>query len=74
MRTIIELPEISWRRSMRSMRCVAHETVALRKDRRMGLPDAVIWASARVQSALLVTRNTRDFPKDDSGIRAPYTV
>ena len=55
-------------------RRVAHETVELRKGRRIRLPDAVIWASARVESALLVTRNTRDFPKDDPGIRVPYTV
>lgn len=55
-------------------RRVAHEAVAVRKERRIRLPDAVIWASARVESALLVTRNTRDFPKDDPGVRVPYTV
>jgi predicted nucleic acid-binding protein len=55
-------------------RGVAHEAVALRKRRRIRLPDAVIWASARVESALLVTRNTRDFPRDDPGVRVPYTV
>jgi predicted nucleic acid-binding protein len=55
-------------------RRVAHETVALRKGRSIRLPDAVIWASARVESALLVTRNTKDLPKDDPGIRVPYTA
>ena len=44
----------------------------IRRDRRVKLPDAVIWATARAESALLVTRNTKDFPRDDPGIRVPY--
>ena len=55
-------------------RRVAHEAVALRQTRRIRLPDAVIWASGRVESALLVTRNTKDFPRDDPAIRVPYAV
>ena len=51
---------------------VAREAVALRRTRRVRLPDAIIWASARTESALLVTRNTKDFPKDAPGIRVPY--
>ena len=53
-------------------RQVAWEAVSVRRIRRLRLPDAVIWASARVHSALLVTRNVRDFPRDDPGIRIPY--
>lgn len=53
-------------------RKVAWEAVTLRRTHRLRLPDAVIWASARTESALLVTRNTRDFPADDPGIRVPY--
>jgi hypothetical protein len=26
------------------------------------------------ESALLVTRNTKDFPKDDPGLRVAYTI
>jgi hypothetical protein len=33
-----------------------------------------VWASARSESALLVTRNTKDFPEDDSGLRVPYVI
>ena len=33
---------------------------------------AIVWASARTESALLVTRNTRDFPADEPGVRLPY--
>ena len=51
---------------------VAREAVEVRKTRRMRLPDAIIWAAARSESALLVTRNTKDFPKDDPGVRVPY--
>ncbi len=53
-------------------RRVAREAVEIRKERRLRLPDALIWASARTESALLVTRNTKDFPKDDPGVREPY--
>jgi hypothetical protein len=53
-------------------RKVAWEAVILRRTHRLRMPDAVIWASARTESALFVTRNTRDFPADDPGIRVPY--
>jgi predicted nucleic acid-binding protein len=51
---------------------IAEQAVALRRDRRVKLPDAVIWATARSMGALLVTRNTKDFPADDPGVRVPY--
>ena len=53
-------------------RLVAHDAVDIRRTRRCRLPDALIWASARSESALLVTRNTKDFPRDDPGVRVPY--
>ncbi len=53
---------------------VAERAVGLRRSRRIKLPDAVIWATAQAQGALLVTRNTKDFPHDDPGIRAPYSL
>jgi predicted nucleic acid-binding protein len=51
---------------------VAELAVELRQRNRIKLPDAIIWASARLHGRLLVTRNTRDFPADDPGVRAPY--
>lgn len=51
---------------------VADRAVQLRKTHKMKLPDAIVWASAQVHAMLLVTRNTRDFPADDPGIRIPY--
>ena len=53
-------------------RGVAREAIEIRRAHRVKLPDAVIWASARAESALLVTRNTKDFPKDQPGVRMPY--
>lgn len=53
-------------------RAIAREAVAIRTASRIRLPDALIWASARHESALLVTRNTKDFPADEPGIRVPY--
>jgi len=51
---------------------VSEAAVAVRRERRIRLPDALIWASAREREAILVTRNTRDFPEADPGIRVPY--
>ncbi len=53
-------------------RPIAREAVALRKERRLRLPDAIIWATANHESALLVTRNTKDFPRNHPGVRVPY--
>jgi predicted nucleic acid-binding protein len=51
---------------------VAERAVDLRRQHKMKLPDAIIWASAQEHAMLLVTRNTRDYPADDPGIRIPY--
>lgn len=53
---------------------VAEKAVALRRTRRLRLPDAIIRASALRENALLVTRNTKDFSPDEPGIRVPYSI
>ena len=53
---------------------IAERAVALRQIHRIKLPDAIVWASAQMNAMLLVTRNTKDFPPGDPGIRMPYTV
>ena len=53
---------------------IAERAVALRQIHRIKLPDAIVWASAEMNAMLLVTRNTKDFPPGDPGIRMPYTV
>ncbi len=51
---------------------VAHAAVTLRKNYRIKLPDAIIWATAQVNSRILVTRNTKDFSGNELGIHVPY--
>ena len=40
----------------------------------MKLMDAYILATAQVNGAILITRNTKDFPAEMPGIRIPYTI
>ncbi len=53
---------------------VAEIAVTIRRSSKMRLPDAIIWASAQKENALLISRNIKDFPVDEPGIRVPYTV
>ncbi len=51
---------------------ISQETILIRRRTRLKLPDAIILATARVHGLLLVTRNARDFSRDDPDIRIPY--
>jgi len=53
---------------------IAEEAVRLRREHRLKLPDALIWATAMTERLLLVTRNTKVFPENHPGIRVPYSV
>ena len=53
---------------------VAEIAVGIRKTTRIRLPDAIIWATARRIGGVLVTRNTKDFPQGDPGVRVPYST
>ena len=53
---------------------VAETAVQLRRAHRIRLPDAIIWATAQANEAILITRNTKDFDPAWEGIRVPYTV
>ena len=53
---------------------VSELAVSIRREDRILLPDAIIWASARRIEGLLVTRNTRDFQADEPGVRVPYSI
>ncbi len=53
---------------------VARRAISLRQEHRLRLPDAIVWASALVHRALLVTRNTKHFPRDHPGVRMPYVL
>ena len=53
---------------------IASEAVEIRKRFRIRLPDAIVWATARINGCLLVTRNTKDFPTKEPEVRIPYSV
>lgn len=52
---------------------VSTEAVAIRRTRRIKLPDAIILATARTTDRILISRNTKDFPAGvDVDVRVPY--
>ena len=53
---------------------VVETAVQLRRAYHMRLPDAVIWATAKANEAVLVTRNTKDFNPEWEGIYLPYIL
>ncbi len=53
---------------------VANRAVVLRRDFRLKLPDAVVYASAQREGCLLVTRNTKDFNPSWPDVREPYKI
>ncbi len=46
----------------------------IRHRTKMKLMDAYILATAQVNGAILITRNTKDFPVEMPGIRVPYKL
>ena len=53
---------------------IAGAAADIRHRTGMKLLDAFILATAQVNGAILVTRNTKDFPANMPGIRVPYTL
>ena len=45
-----------------------------RQRTRVKLLDALIYATAQHHGAVLITRNTKDFPPGTPGIHVPYTL
>ena len=52
---------------------IARDATRLRREQRLRLPDALVYASARVEGALLVSRDG-DFPADAPDVRVPYQL
>lgn len=53
---------------------IAAAAADIRHRSRMKLMDAFILATAQVNGAILITRNTKDFPANMPGIRVPYSL
>ena len=52
---------------------VARDAGSIRRGGRLRLPDALVWACARAEGALLVTRDD-GFPADAPDVRMPYRL
>lgn len=53
---------------------IAAAAADIRHRLKMKLMDAFILATAQVNGAILITRNTKDFPATMPGIRIPYVL
>ncbi|MFN7739834.1 MAG: PIN domain-containing protein [Cyanobacteriota bacterium] len=53
---------------------IACETVLLRQQHGLNVPDAIILATARCSQLSLATRNSRDFPLTLTGVLHPYQL
>ncbi len=53
---------------------IANSAIALRQKYKLKIPDSIILATAKAKSALLVTRDIKDFPESLPIIRVPYKI
>jgi predicted nucleic acid-binding protein len=53
---------------------IASAAADIRHRAHMKLMDAYVLATAQVNGAILITRNTKDFPTNMPGIRVPYRI
>ena len=51
---------------------IAKEAISIRKQYRLKIPDAIVYASARTQGCMLVSRNTKDLKQEWPDVRIPY--
>jgi predicted nucleic acid-binding protein len=51
---------------------IAQEAIVIRRELRLKIPDAIVYATARTQGCLLVSRNTRELKSEWPDIRIPY--
>ena len=53
---------------------IAEEAVSLRQRFRLKIPDASVYATARTQGCILVSRNTKELKQDWPDVRIPYRI
>jgi predicted nucleic acid-binding protein len=53
---------------------VSDLAVTIRKQHKIKLPDAIVWATALTHNRLLITRNTKDFSPNQAGVYVPYRI
>lgn len=53
---------------------IAREAVSIRKQLRLKIPDAVVYATARMQGCMPVTRKTKELRQEWPDVRIPYRI
>ena len=53
---------------------IADRAVLLRREQRLKTPDAIVYATARTEGCLIVSRNSKDLNPDWPDVRMPYVV
>jgi predicted nucleic acid-binding protein len=53
---------------------IAGLAVELRRNMKIKLPDAIIYATAKYKNTKLITRNTKDFNKKLKDVKIPYIL
>jgi len=53
---------------------IAQEAISIRKELRLKIPDAIVYATARTQGCILVSRNSKELKQDWPDIRIPYRI
>ena len=53
---------------------IAERAIKIRKEHRMKIPDAIVYATAQEEGCILVTRNTKDLKEDWPDVRVPYRL
>lgn len=53
---------------------IAQEAIMIRKQLRLKVPDAIVYATARTQGCMLVSRNTKELKQDWPDVRIPYKI
>ncbi len=53
---------------------IAELGARIRVEAKIKMPDALIWATARTEGIILVTRNFKDFAPKEPSIRIPYQI
>ena len=53
---------------------VMEQAIMIRRKKKIKMPDAIIWATAKVAGSGIVTRNTKDFNPSESDVFVPYQL
>ena len=53
---------------------IAERSIKIRKVHHLKVPDAIVYATAKENGCILVTRNTKDLKIDWPDIRVPYQL